>query len=204
MELWVQRWPPNQQGHLLTCLVSPSELRGHAVFHSFIYLASVHWLVGKCQARLLVLEMQQLPGNGSALSSPLGPVLGNQETRDSVVAELCFWIPLLAWIHPRWGPPWVTGQEAWVSSSPFPPKFIESLVSSLRAWSSHWTDMETERPRTVGRLPPHTQKRFVSIKQHFTMYFAELTIEQNISFTFHKEEVLDNLDKKIEGNKSYL
>lgn len=36
------------------------------------------------------------------------------------------------------------------------------------------------------------------------MYFAELTIEQNISFTFHKEEVLDNLDKKIEGNKSYL
>lgn len=35
------------------------------------------------------------------------------------------------------------------------------------------------------------------------MYFAELTVEQNNSLTFHKREILDNLDRKKEDNKNY-
>ena len=35
------------------------------------------------------------------------------------------------------------------------------------------------------------------------MHFAELTIAQNNSFTFHKQEISDNLRKKKENNKNY-
>ena len=34
------------------------------------------------------------------------------------------------------------------------------------------------------------------------MHFAELTIAQNNSFTFHKQEISDNLRKKKENNKN--
>lgn len=45
---------------------------------------------------------------------------------------------------------------------------------------SQCTDMAMERPWPSA----HSLKMLVSI-QHFIMYFAELTIEQNNSFIFH-------------------
>ena len=119
---------------------------------------------------------------------------------ESGVAELCFWSPFLTWVYLRWGPSWVTLGEKLLSVVLLCPHRL--LIAWWVRWEhgvlkrgSHCTDIEVERPRTVCHLPRHTLKMLVSIKQHFMMYFTELTIEQNNSFTFHKQEILDNLDR---------